>query len=476
MQLKKFLLFGLLAAVLPAFAEEAADRKTATSLQYVTHELDTRQNKFTAEQNKAMEYTDSAGTVQKRAVTSDLDNGGTDSLPMVGGVNTKLATKQDDIAPINDHTAVTYTGTSGKIGAKGIYQTSESYVEQSDNLIDAKTFNAALKRGLDSEFLCSEYQPGTDLCWVYSIHNNGPVNLFDMSLFNTTTTAIIYTSFQIPNGVYTMSTNFPDNNSYTNVFVFPGQVSSGASSTNNGVYAGHNRTITVTDGYYTVAYRSTVEQNTNNPKDYNWKLEQGSTATAYQDVPYTTLVPAGYTPVEWIASNGNQWIDTGVTDSNRAVFTMSATAESSNMIEFIISNIDSSNYQYGFGLYHSNVAGFSGIDMTEKHNYNIIYSSTGISLVYDGEDKGSITNYHVDDNKKIVLFGGDFASRRISAKLYNIRLYNNDEMVFDGIPAKQGNNVGLYDTVSHTFKQSLGTLAFTAGPDINNIIYVPQNQ
>ncbi len=228
----------------------------------------------------------------------------------------------------------------------------------------------------------------------------------------------------------------------------------------------------------------TITQNMLNAYVLLYASGVSTTATIYDiqiteenpEMPFTTLVPAGYTPVEWIASNGNQWIDTGVTDSNRAVFTMSATAESSDMIKFIISNIDSSNFQYGFGLYHSNVSGFSGIDMTEKHNYNIIYSSTGISLVYDGEDKGSTTGYHVDDNKKIVLFGGDFASRRISAKLYNIRLYNNDEMVFDGIPAKQGNNVGLYDTVSHTFKQSLGTLAFTAGPDINNIIYVPQNQ
>ena len=174
MQLKKFLLFGLFAAILPAVAEEAADRKTATSLKYVEHELDTRQNKFTAEQNKAMEYTDSAGDVQKRTVKSDLGTNTSDtSLPMVGGVNTKLATKQDDIAPINDHTAVTYTGTSGKIGAKGIYQTSESYAAQSNNLIDAKTFNAAIKNGLDSEFICSEYKPDTNLCWVYSIHNNG---------------------------------------------------------------------------------------------------------------------------------------------------------------------------------------------------------------------------------------------------------------------------------------------------------------
>ncbi len=178
--MKKFLMFGLMAAVLPAVAEEAADRKTATSLKYVEHELDTRQNKFTAEQNKAMEYTDSAGVVQKRAVTSDLDNGGTDSLPMVGGVNTKLNQKQDDIAAVNDHTAVTYTGQPGGIGRKGIYQATESYANQSDNLIDAKTFNAALKNGLDSEFKCREdnRDPVSGLCWLYTIHNTSP-NLFD---------------------------------------------------------------------------------------------------------------------------------------------------------------------------------------------------------------------------------------------------------------------------------------------------------
>ena len=174
MQLKKFLLFGLIAAVLPAFAEEAADRKTATSLKYVTHELDTRQDKFTAETNKAMEYTNTAGDVQKRTVKSDLGTSTSDtSLPMVGGVNTKLNQKQDDIAAVNDHTAVTYNGQPGNIGQKGIYQTTESYAAQSDNLIDAKTFNAAIKNGLDSEFICSEYKPDTNLCWVYSIHNNG---------------------------------------------------------------------------------------------------------------------------------------------------------------------------------------------------------------------------------------------------------------------------------------------------------------
>ena len=173
MRLKKFLLFGLIVAVLPAVAEEVADRKTATSLKYVEHELDTRQNKFSAEQNKAMEYTNTAGDVQKRTVKSDLGTSTTDtSLPMVGGVNTKLNQKQDDIDPVNDHTAVTYTGQPGGIGRKGIYQTTGTYTDQSDNLIDAKTFNAALKNGLDSEFRCSDNRdPVSGLCWLYTIHN-----------------------------------------------------------------------------------------------------------------------------------------------------------------------------------------------------------------------------------------------------------------------------------------------------------------
>ena len=173
MHLGKWFVFGIVAAVLPAVAEEAADRKTATSLKYVEHELDTRQNKFGAEQNKAMEYTNTAGDVQKRAVTSDLDNGGTDSLPMVGGVNTKLDTKQDDIDPVNDHTAVTYTGQPGGIGRKGIYQATGTYAEQRNDLIDAKTFNAALKNGLDSEFVCRDdnLDPVSGLCWLYTIHN-----------------------------------------------------------------------------------------------------------------------------------------------------------------------------------------------------------------------------------------------------------------------------------------------------------------
>ncbi len=112
-------------------------------------------------------------------------------------------------------------------------------------------------------------------------------NLFDSSAFNTDVGQTnTWLHFQVPNGTYTMSTNFPPQTGqvYTNVWVLAGNVTSGIDSATNGVSLGHPKTITVTDGWYSVVYRSGIPNIPRNPKDYNWQLEQGSTATEY--VPY----------------------------------------------------------------------------------------------------------------------------------------------------------------------------------------------
>ncbi|MBO4582690.1 MAG: hypothetical protein J5714_01355, partial [Alphaproteobacteria bacterium] len=92
------------------------------------------------------------------------------SLPMVGGVNTKLATKQDEIPAKNTNTVLTYTGVAGTVGEKGIYQDTGTYASQTDSLIDAGTFNTALKNGLDNEFVCAGYA-ATGECWLWSVDN-----------------------------------------------------------------------------------------------------------------------------------------------------------------------------------------------------------------------------------------------------------------------------------------------------------------
>lgn len=87
-----------------------------------------------------------------------------------------------------------------------------------------------------------------------------------------------------------MSTpDFPLVSEITNVYFLAGAVSSGASSGSNGVSQSTHRTITVTDGYYTVAYRSTNDINTNNPHNFKWQIELGNYATSW--TPYENICP-----------------------------------------------------------------------------------------------------------------------------------------------------------------------------------------
>ena len=508
MILKKLFVFGLMAAVLPAFAEEAADRKTATSLKYVEHELDTRQNKFTAEQNKAMEYTDSAGIVQQRTVKSDLGSNTSDtSLPMVGGVNTKLATKQDDIAPINDHTAVTYTGTAGKIGAKGIYQATESYVEQSNNLIDAKTFNAALKRGLDSEFLCSEYKPGTDLCWVWSIHNSSdnPIELYAIEQGNINASdgqpssnfgeKRVRTGFinVEPNTQYTISSG---GLSYSYVYQYS---SNGSFLGAIGAWVASPRTVTTggSAGKIRILLANSDSAGTSTeitPDDVSWlQVEPGATATPR---PYTTLVPAGYTPVEWIESTGTQYIDTGIyITSNNIVAKAKVNKTSTSTTEQdIFGNQDNTTYRTVMGagpnrwfLYTRSGTAAAPTNVTIAGTNNVIVNLEGHIengqkwLVLDGVvSEPQIATAIANSNKTVQVLADGSSKYNFVGRLYNFSLSDDGVEVCNLIPARRNsdNVLGMYDTVNNVFKTNAATSGndFTAGPDINNIIYVPQGQ
>ena len=374
--MKKFLLFGLLAAVLPALAEEAADRKTATSLKYVEHELDTRQNKFGVDTNKAMEYTNAAGTVQKRAVKSDLGTSTTDtSLPMVGGVNTKLDLKQDDIDPVNDHTAVTYTGTAGGIGQKGIYQPTGTYSNQSDNLIDAKTFNAALKNGLDSEFVCREdnRDPVSGLCWLYTIHNGT-----------------------------------------------------------------------------------------------------------------TSILPDGYTELEYIRADGHQYIDTGVKASNNTKVEGDFYINT-NFVGQVFGSYDSGK---NFRMYVpsgsvNSASVFGPTDFTPQIIPQSFARETKISIrldntgIYIGDNVFTYTNTPSAFNAMSNIWLGAISvynnTNYLQGRIYNFSIWENGSLVRNFVPAQHGTAVGMYDTVSRQFFPSIPTNTnFVAGPALN--VYIPQNQ
>ena len=169
--MKRFICFCIFLCY-TAHANEVAVRKTVTSLKYVTDELNTRQDKFDANDGKVMTFTNGAGgnlprDVKESLGTSTSDNG----LPTVGAVNAGLETKQDEIDAANTNTVVTYTDTPGILGQKGIYQDSGTYAAQSDNLVQASTFNAALRTGLENEFVCAGNDPATGNCWLWTVDN-----------------------------------------------------------------------------------------------------------------------------------------------------------------------------------------------------------------------------------------------------------------------------------------------------------------
>ena len=70
-----------------------------------------------------------------------------------------------------------------------------------------------------------------------------------------------------------------------NLFALPGNVSTGASTSGNGISIEQPRTVTAVNGYITIGYR---KRGGANPAEAQTMIEIGSTATAYEPFSGTT--------------------------------------------------------------------------------------------------------------------------------------------------------------------------------------------
>ena len=138
-------------------------------------------------------------------------------------------------------------------------------------------------------------------------------NLFD-GQFPSIDITVKYRQIKVKNGTYTMSTDCPLNASQgSNIFFISGYATSGASTVANGVYINNPRTVTTTDGYITVGYRS---DGGISPSDYSSQIEKGETATTYE--PYngnTYTIPFGQT-----VAKGTLNVTTGVLRVTHGVY------------------------------------------------------------------------------------------------------------------------------------------------------------
>ena len=369
-------LLSLLLIICSISVAYADDKSTVTSLKYVDDQLATRQNKFGANDGKAMTFTNVAGGNAPRDVKTNLGSNTSDTgLPTVGAVNAGLDDKQNTIPAVNANTVITYTGTEGQIGQKGIYQDTGTYAAQSDNLIDAGTFNAALRNGLENEFVCADRDPVSGNCWLYTIDN-----------------------------VTTDNTLLPS-------------------------------------GYTPLEY---IETDGNVILDTQYIVQTDDVLELHYKMLPANMSKSGD---KMLLYSSNTWAETftdGNTPSRWYVRFLSPSSRS----------IDSDESQYqGVLILKKNTFIVNGVMIFDNLSSNL--------------DSGNLT---------LSLFGRNGVTGTSIVQSAGFKITRNNQIVMNLLPARRDSDgeIGMYDTVSDRFFAKTGSGAFTPGPVAN--LYIPQNQ
>lgn len=212
--------------------------------------------------------------------------------------------------------------------------------------------------------------------------------------------------------------------------------------------------------------------NTDHIGIYNGSLE--TISVKYIVVQYfKNEMPQNLHLIEYIEGTGTQWLKTGIKPTLTTVVQVGIYPRE-NTGEVLVGNCadDGSDYRlfnYGGSLYFD----YAG----ERMN--------GDSLPENTYSEVELGNYYVDKNGVQVLTHspvtttGTYSNNDIyflykqdnqsvsKARLYYLKIYNNGNLVFDGVPVKDANGVPcLFDYVSINYIYNMGTGDFLAGPDI----------
>ena len=177
-------------------------------------------------------------------------------------------------------------------------------------------------------------------------------------------------------------------------------------------------------------------------------------ATALCFAPAFKVGGVKYTPLDYITATGTQYIDTGLvvnkSDSYRMVLDANLTS--------------SENYAgcNGYMQFQANVGEGT------RSTIDIAYKNITETITVNGTQKSSQSwSSYSGANVKLGIFKmGDanntwFNGTPQSGKLYSCKIYKDDVLVRDMIPAKdEVGNVGLYDKVEGKFYYNVGTGSF----------------
>lgn len=191
-------------------------------------------------------------------------------------------------------------------------------------------------------------------------------------------------------------------------------------------------------------------------------------------VRHQSGLPLGYTLLEYIGTASGSYIDTGITPTINAKADVKFAPTQTSTTWYWGARSDpnrfccatfSSGTNFGIGM-TNNTWPANRIPVTLESIYDCVVAN-GYASVNGAE----YTETPVESfgNAGTFYLGKTVAA----AKYYKCKLWENNVLVFDGIPAKNANDViGMYDLVSEQFFTNQGTGDFVAGNPVSDPVEI----
>ena len=188
----------------------------------------------------------------------------------------------------------------------------------------------------------------------------------------------------------------------------------------------------------------------------------------YEIIENAYGLPNGYTALEYVTFNATQSLDTGFTPNQNSEIRIKY---STNTIDSWIYGTGSTNPR--ITLYSSNAGNqrFGNVYVPSVDTYGSrgaihtdIQNKSGLN--HDGtllNYNGSVGTFTAEGTLTMGVSHGDTGVHKFDGNVYYLQIYDNNAMVRNYVPVKQGNQIGLYDTVYGGF---LTDSNLVAGPEI----------
>ncbi len=201
----------------------------------------------------------------------------------------------------------------------------------------------------------------------------------------------------------------------------------------------------------------------------------------------TVGVATKYTKLEYIESNGTQYIDTGVSISPSNGRKLKYVIDSQMTGSLSSANINGSgwgaspyfnSFYVGFFqgiMYYGNGRTDESVSGTAADNNRHIFTydaKNGVASI-SGIKEVSFTYQEPDGALPLLLFGYSQHNNTPlhSERMYSCKIYEDNVLVRDYIPALRSDGIaGMYDAINDTFTASSGSSNFIAGGESSEII------